>query len=103
MARALSAKTSGRADSEIDRELHRFADQFQGVHFFCPEGGRYVVAADGKAVTCSVHGSALAPRQLLAPAGESSTDKLLRDFTGMTVTLTFLEDGLHVTVSIGRK
>jgi prepilin-type processing-associated H-X9-DG protein len=84
-------------------ELHRFADQLYGVHFFCPEGGRYLTTPDGKVVTCSVHGSALAPRQPLAPAGESASNKLLRDFTGMTVALTFLDDGLHAVVVVDRK
>ena len=99
IARSLIVK----GQSPLAGDLHRFADQFYGVHFFCPEGGRYVVAQDGKVVTCRVHGSAFAPRQPVAPAGESASDKLLRDFTGMTVALTFLEDGLHAVVVIDRK
>jgi hypothetical protein len=84
-------------------ELHRFADQFYGVHFFCPEGGRYIPSPEGKAVTCSVHDSALAPRQPVAPTSENALNKVLRDFAGMTVSLTFLEDGLHAVVVLDRK
>jgi len=54
-------------------------------------------------VTCSVHGSARAPQQAAAPAENSASSKLLRDLSGMTVTLTFLEDGLHAVVVIDRK
>ena len=99
IARSLTA----RGQAPAAAELHRFSDQFHSVHFFCPEGGRYVLTPNGKAVSCSVHGSALAPRQPVAPAGESASNKLLRDFTGMTVALTFLEDGLHAVVVLDRK
>jgi hypothetical protein len=54
-------------------------------------------------MTCSVHGSALAPRQLAVPAEQGSSWKLLHRFGGMTALLTFLEDGLHAVVTIDRK
>src|SRR5258708_9324388 len=96
-------KGAALAGEDLGREVHRAADKMHTVHFFCPEGGYYVVAPDGKTVLCSAHGSALNPRQPTAPADSSSLGKLLRDFTGMTTTLTFLEDGLHAVVVIERK
>jgi hypothetical protein len=79
------------------------ADRLHGAHFFCPEGGHYERTADGKGMTCSVHGSALAPRQAPAPAQDQSLGKLLSTFAGLEATLTFLEDGLHAVVTIERK
>ena len=61
------------------------------------------IAPGGKAVTCSVHGSALAPRQASAPAQDQSLGKLLSRFAGLEATPTFLEDGLHAVVTIDRK
>jgi hypothetical protein len=79
------------------------AEKYLGARFFCPDGGHYVVSPDGRKVTCSLHGDAMAPRQPLAPADNSPPNRILRDFRGMTVNLTFLEDGLHAVVTIDRK
>ncbi|MGE5195496.1 MAG: hypothetical protein ACM3U2_23635 [Deltaproteobacteria bacterium] len=81
----------------------RCADRLHGAHFFCPEGGRYERTADGKGMKCSVHGSALDPRQPPAPTQDQSLGKLLSTFAGMEATLTFLEDGLHAVLTIDRK
>jgi hypothetical protein len=62
-----------------------------------------VVSPDGRQVTCSVHGSAAAPRQFAAPAKNSPMGRLMQDFGGLTAELTFLEDGLHAVVTIQRK
>jgi hypothetical protein len=107
--RALAASSSPRkagADNSWDRrgrKAHQFADQLHGVHFFCPEGGHYLLSADGKSCQCSIHGSTLAPRQPAAPNDDSALGKLMKDFADMTATLTFREDGLHAVVTIERK
>jgi hypothetical protein len=98
VARAVSAKAT-----ERDADVSKLAERFHGVHFYCPEGGHYAVANDGKEMACSIHGTALAPRQPRAPAEGTASAKLLKDFAGMTVTLTFLEDGLHAVVTMDRK
>ena len=46
---------------------------------------------------------AVAPRQLVAPAKGSAMDRLMKDFSGLTAQLTFLEDGLHAVVTVERK
>jgi hypothetical protein len=84
-------------------DVQRQADRLFAVHFYCPDGGKYELSADGKRVTCSVHGSADAPRQLSVPAGGSPTGRVLGEFGGATAVLTFLEDGLHAVVTIERK
>lgn len=84
-------------------EVVREADKLYGVQFFCPENGEYMLTPDGKTCACSVHGTVLAPTQMLAPGEKSATGKLLRTFGGLTATLTFLEDGLHAVVTIERK
>jgi hypothetical protein len=98
VARAVSADGKAKAG-----ELHEAADRLYAVHFFCPDGGRYQLGPDGHSVTCSVHGSAAAPRQLNAPAAGSSTGRLMQDLKDVTAELTFLEDGLHAVITIGRK
>jgi hypothetical protein len=99
VARALAASGDGRATPE---EVLRQADKLHAVHFFCPDGGKYLVSADGKEVTCSVHGSLAKPTQLPVPAANSPTGRLMREFGGATAALTFLEDGLHAVITIDR-
>lgn len=100
VARAVAASGEGPVKAKTVR---RQADRLHAVHFFCPDGGRYLVSADGKAVTCSVHGSAAAPKQLPAPAPNSPMGRLMKEFGGLTTELTFLEDGLHAVLTINRK
>jgi hypothetical protein len=88
---------------EKSLEVCHCADHLHGLHFFCPEGGNYDRTADGKGMTCSIHGSARAPRQAAAPAHDQPLSKLLRGFAGLEATLTFLEDGLHAVVTIDRE
>ncbi|MBV9125549.1 MAG: DUF1559 domain-containing protein, partial [Planctomycetes bacterium] len=96
-------KLEGAEAGKISERIHQTADRLYGVHFFCPEGGRYVLAPDGKSMVCTVHGSVLDPRQPAAPSEQSPLGSLLDHFTGMTASLTFLENGLHAVVVIDRK
>jgi hypothetical protein len=98
----LQAATQGAAAGQSGPQdgLETLAEQVYGVHFFCPEGGQY--HAEREHVSCSVHGSAANPRQLAVPPDNGAIDKMLRDFKGLTVGLTFLEDGLHGVVTIDR-
>jgi hypothetical protein len=79
------------------------ADAAHAVHFFCPDGGKYRLTPDGRHVTCSKHGTAISPRQGVAPADNSPMGKLLDEFGGVTMALTFLEDGLHAVVTVERE
>ncbi len=100
VARAVAASGEGPVKA---KKVRRQADRLHAVHFFCPDGGRYLVSADGKEVTCSIHGSAAAPKQLPAPAPNSPMGRLMKEFGGLTTELTFLEDGLHAVLTINRK
>ena len=97
------AMTAGGTAPATPAAVLREAERLYATHFYCPDGGRYEVSADGKEVTCSVHGSAALPKQLAAPTAESSTARWLQHFGGATAELTFLEDGLHAVVTIQRK
>jgi hypothetical protein len=79
------------------------AERVYGTRCTCPDGGRYVVSEDGKTVTCSIHGSVLDPRQGSAPAANSATARLMRDFADLTAALTFTKEGLRAVVTIDRK
>jgi hypothetical protein len=85
------------------KEAQQLADQLYAVHFFCPEGGKYLLSPDGKTCSCSVHGTARDPRQNVAPNDAAGPGKVLQEFGGLTATLTFLEDGLHAVIVIDRK
>ncbi len=100
IARALHASGEKTIGSQ---QLNEATDRLHAVHFFCPDGGRYVVSPDGKEVSCTTHGTAAAPRQLVAPAKGSAMDRLMKDFSGLTAQLIFLEDGLHAVVTVERK
>ncbi|MBI3861370.1 MAG: hypothetical protein HY290_05700 [Planctomycetia bacterium] len=96
IARSLPGQTSS-------PDVCRCADHLYGAHLFCPEGGNYEIGTDGKTMTCSIHGSASAPKQAAAPAQDQSLGKLIGSFAGLQATLTFLEDGLHAVLMIDRK
>ncbi|HZY85404.1 MAG TPA: hypothetical protein VFE78_11275, partial [Gemmataceae bacterium] len=85
------------------REVCRQADRLHAVHFFCPDGGAYLLGRDGRAVTCSLHGWARQPRQHATAREQARWDKLVSGLGGMTITLTFLEDGLRAVLTIDRK
>lgn len=97
---AKAVASTGGADAET---VVAKADAAHAVHFFCPDGGKYELSNDGRHVACSKHGTALLPRQGIAPAEESPMGKLIEEFGGVTMALTFLEDGLHAVVTVDRK
>jgi hypothetical protein len=88
-----------------DRELARLqkeAERIHGLRLLCPDGGRYQLQADGSAV-CSRHGGLLTPRQPPAPNPTSPLGRLLDQFHGITLTLTFRDDGCRGVVEIERQ
>ncbi len=111
VSRALTARLPGATTTtmnsptgeELDKLVWQYADKFQAVHLFCPEGGRYTTASDGRSVACSIHGSILDPRQPSAPTEASAPSKLLRELAGASATLNFTQDGLRAVVVIDRK
>jgi hypothetical protein len=104
VARSLHGKAAAAGARSLEWEdIARLAGKMFDVHFFCPDGGRYELASDGKSVICSVHGSAQSPRQRPDWSEKGPQGKAMASFGGMTATLTFLEDGLHAVVTIDRK
>lgn len=106
VARAFTAPLNKLDDSDFDalsQRACRQADKIHGTHFFCPEGGIYHLATDGKTMTCSVHGSVLDPHQPTAPSEETGLGSIMKHFKGITTTLTFTEDGLRAVMTIERK
>jgi hypothetical protein len=106
VARAFAASV-GKIDEKelaaIAGRIQQEADRLYDTHFFCPEGGRYVVSLDGKGMTCSVHGSALLPRQPAAPAAESALAKQIEHFGGLTATLSLSKEGLRAVLIVEKK
>jgi hypothetical protein len=101
LSRALIA---GNADGKplTNVKLADYAARLYDVRYFCPDDGQYSIGADG-AITCSKHGSADSPRQGTSPSESSELGKLLGEFSDMSLSLTFLEDGLHAVVDLERK
>jgi hypothetical protein len=93
----------GRDGKAFGEEARRLADQMYAVHFFCPEGGHYVLSPEGRSCSCSIHGSANDQKQPLAANDRDGPGKLLHNFGGLTASLTFLEDGLHAVVILERQ
>jgi hypothetical protein len=91
-----------RTQEQLGRTTHQEADRLYGAHFFCPEGGQYLLSADGKTCRCSVHGTILEAKQATEPAEKGST-AALQGLSGVTAALTFRKDGLHAVVTIDRK
>jgi hypothetical protein len=104
--RAVLASAEGKGEKNrqgLSDDMQRLADQMYAVHFFCPEGGQYLLSPDGRSCTCSVHGSARDPKQPLAANENNGPGKLLNTFGGLSASLTFLEDGLHAVVILERQ
>ncbi|HEV8002937.1 MAG TPA: DUF1559 domain-containing protein [Planctomycetaceae bacterium] len=102
LARAVVSPADRQPRADLPKEVRELGAAIYDTHFYCPEAGHYVFDADGS-VACSIHGSALAPRQFDAPSPKSSLGRLLDTFADMTVLLTFREEGLHAVVTIDRK
>ncbi len=88
---------------EQQAALDQLAAKVYDTQYFCPAGGHYVPSPDGKHVVCTEHGSALAPRQPVRLGEDTALGKFMQEFERLTMTLTFLEDGLHAVVTIDRK
>jgi hypothetical protein len=86
-----------------DRATVEMAGRLAGARFNCPEGGAYHVSADGRQVSCSVHGTAADPRQPAAPSDRSPAGRTMRRLSDLTATLTFMDDGLHAVLVVKRK
>lgn len=109
IARALTARAANQTGEAapggdaLDRATLELADRLHGARHFCPEGGAYNVSPDGRAVSCSVHGTASSPRQPPAPSERSAAGRTMRELSDLTATLTFMEDGLHAVLVVNRK
>jgi hypothetical protein len=102
LARAVVPATDRKSGADLPAEIRQLGEEIYDTHFYCPEGGHYLFDADGS-VACSVHGSALSPRQPDAPSAKSDLGRLLESFADLTLLLTFREEGLHAVVTIERK
>jgi hypothetical protein len=102
MGRALAAE-HGPAQEGEDRtaDALALAEKVYGVRFVCPDGGKYVLSADGKSCSSSVHGTVLEPRQAAEPV--KGEDALFSAFGGLTMMLTFRDDGLRAVVVVEKK
>ncbi|MCA9039777.1 MAG: DUF1559 domain-containing protein [Planctomycetaceae bacterium] len=103
LSRSLTNEERNQSEEEVEKRIHKLSEQIYDTHFFCPDEGHYHIAEDGKKAWCSLHGSALSPKQKPTPSSQSELAKLIREFSNMTLTLTFLEDGLHAVMKIERK
>lgn len=109
VARALTSRAANQtgeaapSGEALDRAALELADRLHGARHFCPEGGAYNVSPDGRAVSCSVHGTASSPRQPATPSERSAAGRTMRELSNLTATLTFMEDGLHAVLTVNRK
>jgi hypothetical protein len=101
ISRAL-ASSGGGSPVTLER-VESYAARMYDVHHFCPDAGHYEISGDGKSVVCSVHGDVHEPHQGEAPSEASELGELLAQFRDMSVSLTFLEDGLHAVVTLDRE
>src|SRR5262249_22044290 len=102
-ARALSTGTGSLSWDDRQKQVLDCAASLHGRAFCCPEGGRYELTKDGKAMTCSVHGSATESRQPLEPAADSAVGRLMGDLKDVTAAVTFAPEGLRLSLTVERK
>lgn len=73
---------------------------YGGKHF-CPCGGHYELDEHGQ-MTCTVHRNASHPLQPGPDSANAASQKMLDSFREIQIRLSFLEDGLHAVLEIGR-
>ena len=61
LARAFAQSTAGKSAEQVHAGLISLGERFYDAHFYCPDGGKYQMAPDGKSVVCTLHGSACLP------------------------------------------
>ena len=103
-ARGMETGGDAASDAELSaaKQLVERAAEIYGVRHFCPAGGHYAIDGEGKC-SCSVHGTALQPRQPTRDDQSGMAHQVLSSFDDVRVMLTFLEDGLHAVLEIERK
>jgi len=97
LARALAARGEGPVTIQ---ELRRQAEELGRVYVGCPDGGKHGISADGRQVTCSVHGSAAAPRQ---PFSSPDKEGPLSKISDATLEFSMSEEVLRGVLTIDRK
>jgi hypothetical protein len=85
-----------------DRFVLDHVARVYGARPFCPDGGAYTLAPDGRSCRCSVHGSHDDPRQPAGPTEASATGRLMKSFSGLTAAIRFADDGFRVVVTVDR-
>jgi hypothetical protein len=103
VARGWDDRRPAAADAAAEPALLDRVARMYGTRPFCPEGGRYLLSADGRTCRCSVHGGDRDPRQPAAPTEASATGRLMKGFGGLTAALSFADDGLRAVVTVERK
>ena len=91
---------AGDARKKAMERVLRCAAQIHGERYYCPDGGRYALSADGKQVVCEHHGSRERPRQAAAPSTGTKSGRLLNKFGGVTASITLTEEGLRAVLSV---
>lgn len=66
----------------------------------CPEGGRYRLEPSIDAVTCSLHGTAERPMQLVSPAAGSAAARTPERLRELVVALTPERLNTHVELTV---
>ena len=106
VARAHAAEHSQSSEAALRDAAGKILDDARtlyGIDFLSPGGGEYTLADDGRTMQHTLYGSQLQPRQPERPAPDSDTAQALGGLGGVTVSLTFLEDGLHAVLQIDRR
>ena len=99
VARGRRGLTAGEVSADLADEVRRvFGVRPAGV-----PGNRLTVSADGRTCTSSIFGDRRDARQPAGPSPGGPTDRALRQFAGLTATLTFEDDGLRAVVTVDRK
>jgi hypothetical protein len=87
----------------VTETLLNHVQRVYGVRPFCPDGGAYDLSAMAFGCRCNIHGHALDPRQLSAPADSSPAGRAFHSLAGFHATLTFTKDGLRAIATLDRK
>ncbi|MFO0937563.1 MAG: DUF1559 domain-containing protein [Gemmataceae bacterium] len=87
----------------LDANFYNRVDRIYGGRPSCPDGGKYELSADGRNCRCSIHGDVENPRQPQGPSAASSTGRVLKTLGGLSASIRFEDDGLHVIVIMDRK
>ncbi len=85
---------------ERSRMVRQLTERMEGQTCTCPDGGTYVLSADGQSFSCTVHGTLDRPEQQEAPSDSSLWVRFVRPWNEHQLSLSLRDGLIQTTVTV---